>query len=106
MKLISMKNKPKKTLRGALKETADVPTMDEPAYPWGLEVSLSEDSIKKLDLDIANLSAGDEVYFAAMAVVTRLSLSENMDERTGKRHKNGDVGLQIQKMGWGKPGID
>jgi hypothetical protein len=105
MKLISMKNKPKKTLRGALKETAE-PTMDEPSYPWGLELSLNEDSIKKLNLDIENVSAGDEVYFAAMAKVTRIALNENVDERTGKTNKNGDVGLQIQKMGWGKPGID
>lgn len=105
MKLISMKNKPKKTLRGALKETAE-PTMDEPSYPWGLELSLNEDSIKKLNLDIENVSAGDKVYFAAMAKVTRIALNENVDERTGKTNKNGDVGLQIQKMGWGKPGID
>jgi hypothetical protein len=41
-----------------------------------------------------------------MAKVTRIALNENVDERTGKTNKNGDVGLQIQKMGWGKPGID
>ena len=105
MKLISMKKTPKKTLRGAL-NTAEAPMEVDQPYPWGLEISLNEDSIKKLKLDVENISAGDEVFFAAKAKVTRISLNENVDERTGKTNKNGDIGLQIQKMGWGKPGID
>lgn len=106
MKLISMKNKPKKTLRNQLKTEAALPMESEPIYPWGLELSLNADSIKKLNLDIENISAGDMVYFAAEAKVTRISLSENLDTMTGKKDGNSDIGLQIQKMGWGKPGKD
>lgn len=75
-------------------------------YPWGLEISLNEDSIKKLKLDVENMSAGDKVYFAAEAKVTRLALNESLNHETGKAQSNGDIGLQIQKMGWGKPSTD
>jgi len=104
MKLTSMKKKIKTTLRGALK--TDMPEETEQPYPWGLEISLDQDSIKKLNLDIENMSAGDDVFFVAKAKVTRISINENVDSATGKTDKNGDIGLQIQQMGWGRPGID
>lgn len=102
MKLISMKNKPKKnTLRG-MKEATEV-AMDQPAYPWGLEVSLNKDSIDKLGIDVENISAGDDVFFFAKAKVSRVSFNENIDSMTGKKQADGDVSLQIEKMHWGKP---
>ncbi len=106
MKLTSMKNTPKKTLRSTMNSAVEAPMEDEQPYPWGLEVSLNEDSIKKLKLDVANMSAGDDVYFAAKAKITRISLNDSIHHRTGKPEKNGDIGLQIQQMGWGKPGKD
>lgn len=99
MKLISMKNKPKTTLRKA-KEVA----MAEPYeldYPWGLEVSLDSGSIKKLGIDAENLNAGDTVYFTAKAKISRVSQSQNIDE-TGKTKKDNDLGMQITDMSWGK----
>lgn len=105
MKLVDMKKpKPKNTLRKSTKAMEVVPSYDEPAYPWGLEVSLDQDSIKKLDIDVENINAGDEVYFLAKAQITRVSMNANIDSQTGKKNENGDIGLQIQKMHWGKPG--
>lgn len=101
MKLISMKNKPKKTLRGAM-VAKEAPEIEEPAYPWGLEVSLNDESIDKLGIDLENTKADDIVYFVAQARVTRTSSSEST-EYGGKVRKNRDIGLQIQKMAWGKP---
>lgn len=101
MKLISMKTKPAKTLRGASK-VAEMSEPDQPRYPWGLEVSLNNESINKLGIDLENTQAEDTVYFVAQAKVTRVSSSENT-EYDGKVRKNREIGLQIQKMAWGKP---
>ena len=107
MNLVSMKNKPKKTLRKANKAiTAYGGPPDEPSYPWGLEVELNNDSIKKLKLDMENLSAGDEVYFLAKAKINRLSVNENINMGTGKTEDNSSVSMQITNMAWGKPGKD
>jgi len=106
MKLISMKNKPKKTLRKTKSVLAAVPEENEPVYPWGLEVSLEDKSIEKLKIDVENISAGDEVYFLAKAQVTRVSFHENIDYKSGKKSGNNDLGLQITEMAWGKPGKD
>lgn len=103
MKLVSMKIKPEKTLRKTT-EAKEV-AMDQPEYPWGLEVSLNEDSIKKLGIDVENVNAGDDVFFFAKAKVTRISLNENVDSITGKKNSNGDISIQIEKMHWGKPDL-
>ena len=84
MKLISMKNKKKKTLRGAksTKVMEAAPSYDEPKYPWGLELNFEDETLKRLPIDIENIKAGDEVYFSVKAKVNRLSLNERIDEIT------------------------
>lgn len=97
MKLINLKQAPKKKLR----ETAVSDQMDQPKYPWGLEVNLENESIKKLNIDIENTQAGDQVYFVARADVTTVSRRQNM--REGKGKTNDSMSLQITDMYFGKP---
>lgn len=107
MKLISMKTPVKKTLKGANRAIAAIDQPEEqPKYPWGLEIALNGESIKKLNLDLENLAAGDKVYFLAQAEITRLSKNESIDEMTGKTRDHSEAGLQIQKMSMGRPGKD
>lgn len=94
MKLVSLKLKPKKRLRKSM-EVTSVPS--EPKYPWGSELNLEDEAIKKIGIDIENTKADDEVYFVARGKVTNLSMRDNLG---GKQHS---MSVQITDMGWGKP---
>ena len=103
MKLVDMKKKKSKNTLRETKNTAAVPMEDEPAYPWGLELSLDQTSIKKLGIDVENISVGDKVHFFAEAQIQRVSINEHLDSFTKKKEGNADVSIQVQKMFWGKP---
>ena len=70
-----------------------VPAMegDMPKYPWGLCISLDNESLDKLGAD-ADCEVGDLVHIMAMAKVTSVSQNETT-EGTNKR-----VELQIVQM--------
>ena len=63
-----------------------LPMSEKPRYPYGLRICLSEDELKKLDLDLP--SVGDVIDLRAFAEVTYVS-----DGECGRR-----VELQIQKI--------
>lgn len=88
MSLTSMKRSP-----AEIKETAAPvdPASDE--YPYGLRLSLEDEDIKRLDLDLSDLRAGSSVRLTAKATVRRFSVSDE-DER-GKNHS---LELQITHM--------
>lgn len=50
---------------------------DQPAYPYGLSISLCQDELEKLGLDHTDFEVGDLVHFHAMSVVTSVSSSQN-----------------------------
>jgi len=50
---------------------------DAPEYPWGLSISLNDESIKKLKLDISGLTIGGIVHLFAFAKVTSISQNDN-----------------------------
>jgi ribosomal protein L12E/L44/L45/RPP1/RPP2 len=63
-----------------------------PDYPFSLSISLCEDELQKLGLDVDDFEVDDLVHFHAMAVVTSVSQSSN---------QNGDnarIELQITHM--------
>lgn len=69
------------------------PTKDEaPKYPWGLCITLSDDSLDKLGVK-ALPSVGTEVTIVAKATVSRTS--ENATEGDGA---NSSMDLQITDM--------
>lgn len=67
-----------------------------PLYPYGLCISLEEDSLKKLGLDGAGAEPGDGIQLIAMAKVTNASAREQADGSTRRC-----VELQITHMALG-----
>lgn len=65
---------------------------DGPKYPWGLEISLNDGSLKKLDMKKMP-EIGSKVVIQAVATVTSLSQRQ---ERDGD--SNSSVSLQITDM--------
>lgn len=68
------------------KDTASVPCCgkaeDRPKYPWGLEVRLDGDAIKKLGLNIKDFDTDTIVQIQAKAETT--SVSESDTQQVGK----------------------
>lgn len=46
---------------------------DKPIYPYGLCISLCDDEIEKLNLDVTDVEVGDMLHLFAMATVTSVS---------------------------------
>ena len=65
-----------------------------PQYPWGLGVTLENESLKKMDIKLSDYKVGDVVELYAQCKITRLS--ENM--REGEKNPNRSMELQITDM--------
>jgi len=99
-KLINMARSP----ADVKKDLADMPSVapdgkyEGPKYPYGLCISLDNDTLKKLGLDGDLPGVGDIIQFNAIAKVT--NVSENEREGTdGATTKHCRVELQITDMG-------
>jgi hypothetical protein len=68
------------------------PSKDSPAYPYGLNIELNEDSLKKLKLDDLP-EAGEEMYIHAKVSVVRSSIT---DTKEGGKQRS--VSLQITDL--------
>jgi hypothetical protein len=91
MQMIDMKIKKKKV-------PADAPTaVGESPYPYGLQINLDEDSIKKLS-GIEKYDVGDDLKIVCKCCLIR----KEEYERTGSKSRS--MGLQIEKMGFENPG--
>ncbi len=86
--LTSMKRAVKKA-----KSDKAYPTSTQDPYPYGLSISLDEDSLKKLDIDISDYSVGDELELHAKVKVRSLRQSES--ETSGKDRS---MDLQVTDM--------
>ncbi len=75
MKMADMKRK-----ASALSEAVDMP--EKGYYPYGIQLSLSDDDIKKLVLDFDDLDIGSDVMIVAKAKVKRLESSESAKSAT------------------------
>ena len=72
-------------------------TPSAPEYPYGLRISLSEDEVKKLDLDPLP-DVGSSIAIRGMATVASVSIDDSQDG--GKRRS---VSLQITDLYLGGP---
>lgn len=76
---------------------ASLPKPTVPTYPWGLCVSLDEDTLEKLGLDGDLPDVGDLIQFTALARVTSASQNERTTE-TGEKEVCQRIELQITAM--------
>jgi hypothetical protein len=74
------------------------PPSSVPEYPWGLSISLEDDTLKKLGLDGDLPQAGDILEFFATAKVTCASTREEIDTATGAKRLCCRIELQIVAM--------
>ena len=63
---------------------------DEPRYPYGLEISLDNDAIKQLGIELPE--AGEQFILVGVGPVTRVSQTDN------KRGKDRSFSIQLQKI--------
>jgi hypothetical protein len=73
------------------KEYATPSVGDAPKYPWGLQINLCDDDLKKLG--ISNMPAGTKVTIVAEANVTSEGTNQN---QSGETENN--MTLQITSM--------
>lgn len=93
--MISLKNDPKEQDS----EAAMYPEMEQPAYPWGLELCLCDEVLQKIGM--TGLPAvGAKVRIVAVATVTSVSQYEEMkpDAEDGGTKNERSVRIQITDM--------
>jgi len=86
-KLTDMKL-PKRSKDKGCEVACDSP--DEPRYPYGLEISLDNDAIKQLGIELPE--AGEQFIVLGVGPVTRVSQTDN------KRGKDRSLSIQLQKI--------
>lgn len=90
-KLVNMKIS--QAARDKMNQPSSIAT-DQPAYPWGLSISLDNDSLRKLDLDGGDLTVGSTLSLRAKVEVVSISSNES---KGGDSNQN--VSLQITDLG-------
>lgn len=100
-KMINMARTPaevKEQLKDYPVSAGEGSTPSVPSYPWGLSVSLEEESLSKLGMDKRMLTVGETLQIVCMMRVT--SVSESESERSdGSKNSCCRVELQITDMG-------
>lgn len=71
-------------------EVACSDSSSEPRYPYGLEISLDNDAIKQLGIELPE--AGEQFIVLGVGPVTRVSQTDN------KRGKDRSFSIQLQKI--------
>ncbi len=73
------------------RKSAEVATDEQPTIPWGLSITLDDESLSKLGIKKLP-DVGDRMVVAAIGVVNRVSQSDS------KRNKNRDVSIDLEKL--------
>lgn len=76
---------------------ASLPKPTVPTYPWGMCLSLDDDTLEKLGLDGDLPDVGDVIHFTALASVTSASKNERTTD-TGEKEVCKRIELQITAM--------
>jgi hypothetical protein len=89
-KLVSMK-----VDRSSREEKSEaMPSIGEQsAYPYGLSLSLDEDALEKLGVDVGDFKVGDE-----LAIVAKVSVDSLSSNSTVAGGESARVGLQITDL--------
>ncbi len=69
-----------------------IPVAEEPKYPWGLRINLTQSELEKLGLDYAGAQLDGVVHLHALARITSMSCDQTQDG------ENCRIELQITDM--------
>ena len=89
-----------KTEKEKNRETAVAPSSFVEEYPYGLEIRLENESLKKLDLDVDDIAIGRKVTIEATAKVT------NLNKSISEENNNSSMSFQITDMAVSVKGND
>ena len=89
MPLGNLKLRDMKMSASEVKESNEVAS-DSPRYPWGLQLSLDDDSLDKLGIGLPDI--GESMLVVAIARVESVSEHKNGSETTRS------VSMQIEKL--------
>ncbi len=96
-----MKNpKPKKDAKKEMHDCVPSPYYEK--YPYGLEIDLHKDQIKKLGIVLEECKVGDVGAVHAQVEIKNVRQSERLNERTGKTEIDQTLELQITDMAFVK----
>ena len=70
----------------------------QPEYPWGLEITLNDKCLKKLDIDVKDCNVKDKVK-----VVAECSVKDLRSHASARNSSDDRMELQIEKLGIEKP---
>lgn len=84
--MVDMANEPDEAEKDA---SPIVDASNEPKYPYGLAISLTEKELEKLGVDYTDWTVGDHFHLHALAKITSISLNQMQDGSCCR------VGLQI-----------
>lgn len=96
-KMVSMANTPEEAKKD-MAMPASVSAMSGPKYPYGLCLSLDDDSLKKLGLAGDMPAVGEVIHFTAIAKVTSASMNDR-ETTDGGSEQCCRIELQITDMG-------
>ncbi|MET4341944.1 capsid staple protein [Bradyrhizobium sp. RT9a] len=99
-KMVSMARTPEEAKAEVAKYDAPSPASvaSVPTYPYGLCISLDEETMEKLGMDGEMPSVGEVMQFTAMAKVTSASINER-EKSDGTKEQCCRLELQITDMG-------
>lgn len=105
-KMISMARTPEEAKAEVAKYDSPSPvtTASVPTYPYGLCLSLDEETMKKLGMEGEMPSVGEVMQFTAMAKVTSASINER-EKSDGSKEQCCRLELQITDMGVPAPDL-
>lgn len=92
-KLTSMKTTPAEMKARQEKYSGSSIATDGPSYPYGLSISLDDESLEKLEVDVTDLAVGSTMVVVAKVKVS--SVSSNQSDGGPSRQS---VSLQITEM--------
>lgn len=92
MNLVSMKSSKKK-----IQETCKPSPVDAHSYPYGLTITLHEESINKLGIKLEDFSVGGPITLAALGKIKELSESSS-EYSSGEKNERKTMVIQITDM--------
>ena len=82
-----------KRTKKEMKGTDSIEPSEGNPYPWGTQLRLDSEQLKKLKIDVSKLKAGASIYIRGEGCVTRIESSDSSEG--GKRES---LEIQIEKL--------
>jgi hypothetical protein len=99
MKLVSMERPRPADIKSEMKEAMPTVAGDSyyEKYPWGLRITLNNEELEKLGIDVSDFEIETSINITAKALITSVSSEQNMNEG-GKANTRDRLEFQITDL--------